>query len=224
VWFLRTPFVAAGVFLAASLIWKTLALHDLQPLISLYGAIGARWHVSEADLRQFAGTQLPAYFGHFALGILCGPAWLTQRGRVPGRKSAVQLGLLAAGAVLAVYAILAGHAAWLGEYGWTLITVLLATVLWTAVSNQPSWGEKLLGFAPLTYVGRVNYSMYLYHLAIPLLFNKYAPAALAGLTFPCCFTVMVVTSAASFHFIERPIMRRPKRGTFPEPDSSTRVD
>ena len=67
VWFLRTPYVAAGAFLAAALIWKTLALHDLQPLISLYGMIGARWNLTEENLRHFAGTQLPAYLGHFAL-------------------------------------------------------------------------------------------------------------------------------------------------------------
>jgi peptidoglycan/LPS O-acetylase OafA/YrhL len=221
--FLRAPFIAAAVFLAASLTWKTLALHDLQPLISLYSAIGARWQVSEADVRQFAGTQLPAYLGHFALGILCGRAWLTRRAKVPGRKTAALLGALAACAVLGLYEILAGHAARLGEHGWVLIPVLMATVIWAAVSRHPPWGEKLLGFAPLTYVGRVSYSMYLYHLPVLLLFNKYAPAALAGLTFPCYLTVMVAMSAASFQFIERPFMRSPNRFALPEPVPSPPV-
>src|SRR5208282_5104932 len=82
-WFLRTPYIAAGAFMTTAVIWKTLALNDLRPLISLYGAIGARWNLSEADLRQFAGTQLPAYLGHFALGILCGRAWLLHRATMP---------------------------------------------------------------------------------------------------------------------------------------------
>ncbi len=96
IWFLRAPSIAAAAFLAVSVLWKTLAAHDLQPLISLYGAIGARWHVPEGNLRQLAATQLPAYLGHFALGILCGRAWLIHRTSSPGRMSAALLGLLAA--------------------------------------------------------------------------------------------------------------------------------
>lgn len=217
VWFLRAPWIAAGAFLAASLVWKALALHDLQPLISIYGAMNARGNVPETALRQFLGTQLPAYLGHFALGILCGRAWLRNRTPTPGRTRAILLGILAAGALLGLYAVLAGHAAWLGEQARALLPILMATVLWAAVSKRPPWGEKLLGFAPLTYVGRISYSMYLYHLPVLLLFNKYAPAALAGLAFPCYFAAVVATSTASFRCIEWPFMRGPKRITFLQP-------
>ena len=217
VWFMRAPYVAAGAFLAAAVIWKILALHDLQPLISLYDAIGGRWNLSEANLRFLAGTQLPAYLGHFALGILCGRAWLLHRATIPTRMTAALLGLLAVCAILGLYAVLAGHAAWLGEQAWILNPLLMTAALWAVVSQHPPWGDKLLGFPPLAFVGRVSYSMYLYHLPVLLLFNKYAPAALAGLAFPCYFAAVVATSTASFRCIEWPFMRGPKRITFLQP-------
>jgi peptidoglycan/LPS O-acetylase OafA/YrhL len=211
VWFLRAPYLAAGAFLAAALIWKTLALHDLQPLISLYGMIGARWNLPEENLRHFAGTQLPAYLGHFALGILCGRAWLAHRASAPGLVGAALLGVLAACSVLVLYAVLAGHASWLAEQAWILIPLAMAAAIWAAVSQHPRWGDKLLGLAPLAFIGRVSYSMYLYHLPLLLLFNTYAPAALGGFAFPCYFGIIVATATASFHFIERPFMRSPRR-------------
>ena len=212
VWFVRAPYVAAGAFLAAALIWKMLALHDLQPLISLYAAIGARWNLPEAGLRHFAGTQLAGYLGHFGLGILCGRAWLAHRATVPGRISTALLGLLAGGAVLALYAVLAGYASWFGEQTWILIPVAMTAAIWAAVSQHPRWGNKLLGLAPLAFIGRISYSMYLYHLPVLLLFNKYAPAALGGLAFPCYFALIIVIATSSFRYIELPFMRQRSPG------------
>jgi peptidoglycan/LPS O-acetylase OafA/YrhL len=205
-WFVRAPYIAAATFLIVAVVWKTLALHDLQPLISLYGSIGARWNPPEATLRHFAGTQLPAYLGHFALGILCGRAWLAQRVTPRGPISAALLGLLAACALLGLYAVLAGHAAWLGEHAWVLIPAAMATAIWAAVSRRPVWGSKLLGVPPLAFIGRISYSMYLYHLPLLLLFDKYAPS-LASFAFPSYFGLLFVVSASSFQLVERPFMR-----------------
>jgi peptidoglycan/LPS O-acetylase OafA/YrhL len=80
--------------------------------------------------------------------------------------------------------------------------------------EAPAMRKKAIGFAPLTYMGRISYSMYLYHLPLLLLFNKYAPAALAGLAFPCYFAAVAAASTASFHFVEWPFMRGTKRMTF----------
>jgi peptidoglycan/LPS O-acetylase OafA/YrhL len=127
------------------------------------------------------------------------------------------LGLLAACALLGLYAVLAGYAAPVGEHGWLLIAILMATVLWAAVSKHPPWGARLLGFGLLTFIGRVSYSMYLYHLPVLLLFNKFAPPAFAWLAFPCYFTAMVIVATASFRWIEQPFMRGPRRVPIPKP-------
>jgi peptidoglycan/LPS O-acetylase OafA/YrhL len=221
-WFVRSPYLAAPAFVAIAVVWKTLALHDLQPLISLYGTIGARWHLPEENIRHFVGTQFPAYLGHFALGILCGRAWLAKSATRPSPTTAALLGLLAVSILLGLYAVLAGYAAWLGEHAWILIPVAMATVIWAAVSRRPIWGSKLLGTAPLAFIGRISYSMYLYHLPLLLLFNNYAPP-LAGFAFPSYFGLLLVLSTLSFYLIERPFMRvsRESRSTTVAPATAT---
>ena len=59
----------------------------------------------------------------------------------------------------------------------------------------------------LAFIGRVSYSMYLYHLPLLLLLNKYAPAALGGLAFPCYLATVVGVAAISFRYVEQPFMR-----------------
>lgn len=208
VWFVRAPYIAAVVLLAAAIIWRTLALHDLQPLISLYGAIGDRWQLPESALRHFAGTQLPAYLGHFALGILCGRSWLARREATPGRASSIVLGLLTVSAMLGLYAVFAGAAPWLGEQAWVIVPLAMATAMWSAISRRPVWGRVLLGLLPLAFVGRISYSMYLYHLPVIYLFDKYAPP-LGGFAFPCYFGIISAVSTLSFYFVERPFMKAP---------------
>jgi len=225
--FLHAPIVAAVAFLAVAIVWKVLSLHDLEPLISLYATIGARWSPSEAELRQFAGTQLPAYLGHFSLGILCGRAWLRNGVRASRGESAI-LALVAAAALLILYAVLSGRATWSGEFAWTLILASMAIAMWAAVSRRPNWSDKVLGTKPLAFVGRISYSMYLYHLPAVFLFNRYASPAMGWLAFPAYFAAMLLVSALSFHFIERPFMRLPARArrsptTEPTPDETGRT-
>jgi peptidoglycan/LPS O-acetylase OafA/YrhL len=206
-WFVRAPYVTAVAFLATALLWQALAAHDLQPLISLYGAIGARWNIPEADLRHLAATQLPSYLGHFALGILCGRAWFRNRGVAAGRVASAMLGALAAGSLAVLYAVLSGGAPLFGEHAWLLFPMSMATFIWAAVSRNPAWGSKLLGLPVLGFIGRVSYSMYLYHLPLLLLLDKYAPAALGGLAFPCYFAMVVGAGAISYRYVEQPFMR-----------------
>ena len=59
----------------------------------------------------------------------------------------------------------------------------------------------------LAFIGRVSYSMYLYHLPLLLLFNKYAPVELGGLAFPCYFAIVVGVATISFRYVEQPFMR-----------------
>lgn len=222
-WFARAPYLAAASLVAAAAGWRLLAQHDLQPLIGLYGAIGARWSPTEAELRHFAGTQFPAYLGHFALGILCGRAWLLNGGSRPGRLSAIALGTIAVCALLGLYAVLAGHAAWSAEFAWALILTSLAAAMWAAVSRRPRWSDAVLGARPLAYVGRVSYSMYLYHLPVLFMFNRYASSIVGWLAFPAYFAVIVSISALSFRFVERPFMRL-AGSRAPEPTSKASPD
>lgn len=213
VWFVRAPYIAAMGFLAVALLWKALALHDLEPLIALYSTIGARWHIPEAALRQLAATQFPAYLGHFALGILCARAWFKLRGKSGSVTSSLWTGMVAAIALVGLYRVLADRSL-LGEHGWILIPACMALFIWAAVSRRPRWGNWVLGLPPITWLGRISYSMYLYHLPLLLLFNRYAPASLGEFAFPAYFAVVVGVSALSFRYVEQPFIlgqdRRPR--------------
>jgi peptidoglycan/LPS O-acetylase OafA/YrhL len=205
IWFVRAPYIAGAMLFATATVWRVLALYDLQPLIAIYGAIGARWNLPEAALRHLAGTQFPAYLGHFALGILCGRAWLASRGTAPGRTGAAMLGVAALCALLGLYLPFAGAAPWLGEQVWLVIPLTMAAAMWAAISRRPVWGQRLLSLSPLTLIGRISYSMYLYHLPVLYLFDKYSPP-LAGFAFPCYFAIITGVSTLSFYFVERPFM------------------
>ena len=83
---------------------------------------------------------------------------------------------------------------------------LLASVglmLW-ALSG---WRVAVLRWSPLSYIGRISYTMYLVHLAVLTLLLAWMPswqAAIAGLS------VTVVYATASWYAIERPLLARTK--------------
>ncbi len=77
---------------------------------------------------------------------------------------------------------------------------------------------RMLGSAPLRYLGTISYGIYVYHLLLPVILPKVARrlghpdafTALGDQTFPFLVfygLVTVVVAAASWHFLEAPINR-----------------
>jgi peptidoglycan/LPS O-acetylase OafA/YrhL len=67
---------------------------------------------------------------------------------------------------------------------------------------------RLLSLSPLTYIGKISYSLYLWHWPV-LAMGKYAydgamPVSLTTLLIGCSFLLAI----SSFHFVENPIRRR----------------
>jgi peptidoglycan/LPS O-acetylase OafA/YrhL len=220
--FVRRPYATAVLLIALTAAWRILAAFDLDPLIAIYERIGRRWDIPETTLRQLATTQLPGYLGHFALGVLCGRAWLLTRDHRMKFTEACLLAALLVGSLLGLYALFANAYPVQGERTWLLVPALMALAMWASVSMRPPWGTRMLGFMPLALVGRISYSMYLYHLPALLLFNKYAPADLGIAAFPGYFVGIVAVSTLSFHYIERPFMQRVGKrvGELPPPTST----
>ncbi len=117
------------------------------------------------------------------------------------------LTIVAVGAIIGLYGALAYGGPLFGEYAWVLALLSMALFIWAAVSRRPSWGNRLLGSPVLGFIGRISYSMYLYHLPLLLLFNKYASSALVEFAFPCYFVIVVGLSAISFRYVEQPFIR-----------------
>jgi peptidoglycan/LPS O-acetylase OafA/YrhL len=72
----------------------------------------------------------------------------------------------------------------------------------------------LLDFAPLVWIGRISYGLYLYHMPVIVLLRPTGPAmalAAAGLT--------VASALLSFLVIERPCLRLKDRLSKTKPDT-----
>ncbi len=205
-WIVRAPRVMAGVLFAAAVAWRWLAQHDLAPLVEIEMALGALWSLPESKIRHLLGTQLPAYLGHFAIGILAGRAWLRWQGSRPGKfESAAWLGAAAA-SLFVLYRMHAPGGVWLGDFNWILIPIAMGIGMLALVSRGVAAARPLLANAPLKFVGRISYSAYLYHLPLLLLWNKFAPKDLGWLSLPLYFGIVIAVASVSHRWVELPNM------------------
>jgi len=171
-------------------------------------AIGAAWNLPESVIRHLLLTQLPGYLGHFAAGILAGRAWLRWRTRVPGPGESVAWLAAAAIALFVLYRMHAPDGVWLGDFNWVLIPLSMGVAMLALVSSGTRAARPLLANPPLVFVGRISFSVYLYHLPLLLLWNKFAPSNLGWLSLPIYLSIVMALAWASWKFIEVPNMRR----------------
>ncbi|HQR46490.1 MAG TPA: acyltransferase [Thermoanaerobaculia bacterium] len=140
---------------------------------------------------------------------------------VRARRNTVLLGLAAA--AVGTYALAAVSDRNVGTFGFTLVAVLTAAfILWLrAAPGAPL--TKLLSLAPVVFVGRISYGIYLWHR--PAVYWLYDPAraplssALAGWPGAARDAVLAVWfvgaillwSSVSWFVIERPFLRLKER-------------
>jgi peptidoglycan/LPS O-acetylase OafA/YrhL len=101
----------------------------------------------------------------------------------------------------------------LGPQGsWTLLPVALASgavIAWAVTAQATSSALLAVSSRPLRGLGRISYGVYLWHLPLALLLSPHlTPWALAAAT----LAVSVGLAAASWRFVEQPMLRRfPRR-------------
>lgn len=156
---------------------------------------------------------LPAYLGHFALGML-GALWFEHR-RAAGQPP------LGAGATASLVAAGVGfvglNAVWREAYGSDYTFLVLGglpaalgfalVIVGAAAGRGPatSW----LSARPLVWVGLISYGLYLWHLPLLIVVRQLEilPHAL-GLRILFVLGISLVVAALSWRFVEQPMIRR----------------
>jgi peptidoglycan/LPS O-acetylase OafA/YrhL len=196
-----------GAFLIAAG-WRWLSDHHMDWLVAAYLKMVAHAGVTEAGIRHLLGMQLPAWAVHFSLGILAGRAWMLRRNKVIGGIGRWVPVVVAAASVLGLYAVLRNGTSLIGQLGWVAFPVVLAAGF-AAIVSWPSVGlSKVVASWPLSSVGRISYSAYLYHLPLLLLFNAFLPSVTGGFAPILWAAIVLLVSAASFQLVERRYLSR----------------
>jgi len=178
----RTAVVVAAVAWVASFGWAVVGVAG-NPESTYFSAPARAWELATGALLALAAPRLTD---------------LSARARWP-------LGMAGLAAVATAAVVLDDTA---GVPGWpTLLPVMGAAAVLAAGLSTPSGGAgRLLGVAPLRWVGDISYSLYLWHW--PVLVLGAGDGARAGAQTPARTAILVViallAAVASYHLVEQP--------------------
>jgi|SRR6185369_304116 len=120
--------------------------------------------------------------------------------------------LLALGALAAIPIAVSKAVGFLPAPGyfkvWASAPLSFATplLLVATVSNSSSWLARVLERAPLPWLGRLSYSLYLWQ-QLFLVWNKWrSPRLAVAQAFPLNFALAIACAAASYYLLERPLV------------------
>jgi peptidoglycan/LPS O-acetylase OafA/YrhL len=133
------------------------------------------------------------------------PAWAART--TPGRRAVTAVGVAGVAGSAALWTTVSYNEPFAFRGGFLLAALATAAVLFSVVSAQRSALARCLSVAPLRYIGRISYEMYLWH--YPLF--TYLDAARLGFgglaLFGVRVAVTVAVATASYYLVGRPIRR-----------------
>jgi peptidoglycan/LPS O-acetylase OafA/YrhL len=170
-----------------------------------------------------AGDPTRVYFGTdtHAQCLLVGAALaagiaLWRRGATPtvstdrGRRLLSAAGLLGVGTCAWAWSQLQYGQAFVFRGGFLVVSVSVAAVIASAVLHPPGVVARALSWAPLRFLGRISYGMYLWHFPLDIALTGSRTGLNGTLLFLVRTAVTVAISTLSFYALERPI----RTGTF----------
>lgn len=155
--FTRSPVAMLVGTIAAAVAWRVGCAHSLGALVTAVQSLGRHWAWSEPAVRAFLAPQLPAYLGHFALGMALGAGWLRhRRASQHKRREDVldHIGRVSYSAYLWHVPMLLVLSRWVAPRGtWALLPLYLATTFAIAALSwrylePPFAGWRRRGYEP----------------------------------------------------------------------------
>jgi peptidoglycan/LPS O-acetylase OafA/YrhL len=187
-------------------------------VVSVLGALASTAWMAHRFLPGTDTTRL--YFGTdtHAMTLLTGAALAAVLAMLAGRDDpstlratgagalAVQAaGITGAGILCAMALKVSGETHWLYRGGFLVAGVATAAVILSAVIAPKGPLAVLLGLAPIRFIGRISYGLYLWHYPL-FIWLDHERTGLFGIQLLVVrLTVTIAVATASFYLVERPI-------------------
>ena len=112
--------------------------------------------------------------------------------------------------------------AWMPAFNWLIASLCVSLTL-----NTKSLLARFLSLPPIVYIGKISYSLYLWHILAFELVNQYAMPRYSlqqldhhrVILDTVYLLVALAFAACSYHFIEKPFLRLKKNSSDPLPES-----
>lgn len=121
------------------------------------------------------------------------------------RRPAAFLAPVALLVLLAFVVLVEDTDAWMYRGGFLLVALVAGLLLVSLLARPRSWLASALSIAPLVWVGRISYGLYLWHWPVYVVLSP-ARTGMSGLGLLAVrFAVTFLIAAASFYLVEMPI-------------------
>jgi peptidoglycan/LPS O-acetylase OafA/YrhL len=222
------------------LIWPLLVYFlSARALLTLCGVLVLSAPLARAGMLWATGNPmltlaaLPSHLDSLAVGAAISLMWSDERLRDFVSRRAAALLLLGAGVPLAILVGWHGVDAYAVTNNWmrlpgnamfvSLLSLTFGAVLVLSLSGA-SWWSAALRWAPLSYLGKISYGVYLYHTLVYFLvlgaYRIWVFFPLPGmridpwhkaLIIVCQIGTTVLLAAASYRYLERPLLALKER-------------
>jgi peptidoglycan/LPS O-acetylase OafA/YrhL len=175
--------------------------------------------------RAYLGTDTRSQCLFIGCAIAVGLVLLAQRSHERGRlakgelwRPSTRAGLTACGALgivgaagaVSIWLLTTSLSSFPYSGGFFLIGLSVGAVIVSAVAAPRSVVPRFLALAPIRYVGRISYGLYIWHWPIFIWLNHERLGLIGWQLFAVRVAVTFAVSVVSFHLVERPI----RMGTF----------
>lgn len=147
------------------------------------------------------------HFDMLVVGCVLGLWYASGKGLRPlGPPSFLAWSWIPAGAVVGTAIFIADNQRPEFYWGWLLpFAVATGVLILTAVQRPDSLLARALRLAPLVFLGKISYSLYLWHLLVIDFGRKVGVPSGAGVV------ITLVVATASYYLVELPFLRRKRR-------------